>query len=241
MVNVLKIFVNWLWRAAPCGALLALATGHALAGQLAEYDFRVIVTKDEPSMLRILKQLDAGADFGTMAKEHSIDRNSAKAGGLIKYVNVRELHRVFVDELENLVPGERSRKPRKSEFGWFVIKLESARQVEDDRLATKRAYEEMAEREERARREVEEARTRFESCARRAASLEGEVEEIERRTAMHDAGSGYDASELRRDQRRLERKVDSFNGDCSNIRFLKEFTKVCSHPAYRSQWCDSRM
>lgn len=103
--------------------MMILATAHAWAERLAEYDFRVIFSKDKASMEHIQKKLDAGADFGKVAMENSIDRNSAKEGGLMRHARARELHPVFVDELESLKPGQRSAKPRNSEFGWFVIKL----------------------------------------------------------------------------------------------------------------------
>lgn len=228
-----------------CLALtMALAAAHAGAAQLAEYDFRVIIAKDEASMAQIQEKLDAGADFGKMAMENSIDRNSAREGGLMKRARASELHRVFVDELESLKPGQRSSKPRNSEFGWFVIKLESAKVTTDDTQERLKAYEEMAkqsrldrERQAKDKAQFEEAKAKFESCARRASDLEGEDKELTRRIDMYNLGSGYSGSELRSDQARFKRKVSSFESDCSNVRYNEEIAKVCSHPSYQSRWC----
>lgn len=176
--------------------------------------------------------------------ENSIDRNSAKNGGLIRQKPARGLQRDFADELKSLKPGQRSSKPRNSEFGWFVIKLESVEMTDDEPLL--KAYEQIAEqsrldreREAKAKAEFEEVKAKFESCARRASDLEGEREELERRVNMFNLGSQYSKSELRSDQARFNRNVSGFNRDCTDIRYNEEITKVCSHPAYKSRWCSS--
>jgi len=116
------------WISATRKAYLALtmilAAAHAWAEPLPHYDFRVIISKDKASMEQIQNKLNAGADFGKMAIENSIDHNSAKNGGLIRQEPAHRLQRDFAEELKSLKPGQRSSKPRNSEFGWFVIKLE---------------------------------------------------------------------------------------------------------------------
>jgi hypothetical protein len=226
--------------------MMILATTYAWAERLAQYDFRVILSKDKTSMEQIQKKLDAGADFGKMAMENSIDRNSAKEGGLMRHARASELQPIFADELESLKPGQRSAKPRNSEFGWFVIKLESVKMTEDDTQERLKAHEQLAEqrqldreREAKAKAEFDKVKTKFESCARRARDLDGESEELQRRIDMYNLGSGYSESELRSDLARFKRKESRFESDCSEVRYNEEIAKVCSHPAYQSRWCSS--
>ncbi|HJV76378.1 MAG TPA: peptidylprolyl isomerase [Noviherbaspirillum sp.] len=230
---------------------MMMAATCAWAEKVAEYDFRLILTKEKAEIEQIQEKLKAGADFGKMAMESSIDRNSAKEGGLIKYARASGLQSVFADELRSLKPGERSAKPRKSEFGWFVVKLESVTMKEDEtaklmqmhkerdekmRLDREREAKAKAEYEE-AKAEFEEAKAKFEACALRASRLESEDDELRRRVEMYNLGAKYNESELRADLARLKRKVSSFERECSELRYNDEIAKVCSHPAYQSQWC----
>lgn len=223
---------------------MTMAATCAWAEKVAEYDFRVIIAKDKAEIEQIQEKLKAGADFGKMAMESSIDRNSAKEGGLIKYARASGLQSPFVEELRSLKPGERSAKPRKSEFGWFVIKLESVTMKEDDTALLMQMHKERdeknrldREREAKQRAEFEEAKTRFESCARRARDLESENDSLNYNIEMYNLGAKINKSELRADQARLDRKISSFERDCSELKYNDEIAKVCSHPAYQSQWC----
>ncbi|KIF81690.1 peptidylprolyl isomerase [Noviherbaspirillum autotrophicum] len=240
-------------RRAYLALAMTLAATHAWAENVAEYNFRAIIAKDKAAIDQIQDKLNAGADFGKLAMESSIDRNSAKDGGLMKYARVSSLQSAVAAELESLKPGQRSAKPRNSPFGWFVIKLESVTMVEDDTAQRIQAHKERGEkirldreRQEKARAEYEEAQARFEedkakfeSCARRAADLEGENDELNRRIKMYNVGAEYNVSELRSDQARLKRKVSSFEHDCSEVAYNDEIAKVCSHPAYQSRWCSA--
>lgn len=233
--------------------IMTMAATHAWAEQVAVYSFRIIFAKDKPAIDQIQSKLKAGADFGKLAMESSTDRNSAKDGGLMANTKASSLQSVFATELESLKPGERSTKPLNSPFGWFVIKLESVTMVEDDTEQLMQAHEERdekirleRERREKAKAEYEkdkamydDAKVKFESCARRASDLDGEGEELNRRIKMFNLGSQYPESELRSDQARFKRKVASFDSDCSRVTYYEGFNKVCSHPAYQSRWCDA--
>lgn len=227
--------------------ILAVAAAHARAETVAEYDFRLILVKDKATIEQVQRKLDAGADFGKMAMENSIDRGSAGDGGLAKHVQASTLHGVFANELENLKPGKRSTQARNSEFGWFVIKLESVRMVEDEGLKRARAHQERDEKIRQAREqegkdqaEFEAVKAKFTSCARRAAALEGDNDELERRVDMYNSGvDSFSASELRAQRARLNRRAAAFNDECTNIRANDEIVRICSHPAYQSRWCRS--
>lgn len=237
------------WRSAARKACLVVAMTMAATGAwaeklVAEYDFRLIITKDKAEIEQVQEKLKAGADFGKMAMESSIDRNSAKEGGLIKYARESGLQSVFAEELRSLKPGERSAKPRKSEFGWFVLKLESVTMKEDETARLMQLHKERdeknrldREREAKAKAEFEDAKAKFEACALRASRLESEEDELRRRVDMYNLGANHSESELRADVARLKRKVSSFDRECSELKYNDEITKVCSHPGYQSRWC----
>jgi foldase protein PrsA len=71
----------------------------------------------------IKAQLDAGADFATLAKEDSADTGSKDNGGSLGFVpyNSTQLVAEFMDGFKNLKEGEIS-APVKSQFGYHIIK-----------------------------------------------------------------------------------------------------------------------
>ncbi len=71
----------------------------------------------------IKAQLDAGADFATLAKEDSADTGSKDNGGSLGFVpyNSTQLVAEFMDGFKNLKEGEIS-SPVKSQFGYHIIK-----------------------------------------------------------------------------------------------------------------------
>ncbi len=83
-----------------------------------------ILVTDEQKAKELKAKLDAGADFGTLAKENSIDNGSKNNGGSLGFVqyNTEELVREFVDGFKNLKEGQVS-EPVKSQFGYHLIKV----------------------------------------------------------------------------------------------------------------------
>ncbi|OOM73931.1 peptidylprolyl isomerase [Clostridium sp. BL-8] len=71
----------------------------------------------------IKAQLDAGADFATLAKEYSTDPGSKDKGGDLGFqaYNTTQLVPEFVDGFKNLKEGEIS-APVKSQYGYHIIK-----------------------------------------------------------------------------------------------------------------------
>ncbi len=71
----------------------------------------------------IYSQLQAGADFAALAKEHSIDTASAVQGGDIGYISDKEvLIPGFREAMDMLAFGQIS-PPVKTEFGYHIIKI----------------------------------------------------------------------------------------------------------------------
>ena len=80
----------------------------------------------------IIKQLNAGTDFATLAKEKSEDDNSKNDGGLIKDLQGSSLYAKgalmpaeFDQAALALKPGKITTAPVKTSGGFYVIKLES--------------------------------------------------------------------------------------------------------------------
>jgi parvulin-like peptidyl-prolyl isomerase len=72
----------------------------------------------------VIKRLNAGEDFATLAKELSEDPGSKDNGGVYEGITrgqfVPEFEKVMFDELQ---PGETTQTPVKTQFGYHVIRL----------------------------------------------------------------------------------------------------------------------
>lgn len=87
----------------------------------------LVGTKEEAEA--IIKQLQAGADFATLAKEKSTDGSSAE-GGDLGYFTQGAMVEPFWDAAAALKPGEISTTPVETQFGWHVIQVEDRRPVQ---------------------------------------------------------------------------------------------------------------
>ncbi len=98
-------------------------------GQQEQVKARHILVKTEQEALDIIKQLKAGADFATLAKEKSIDTGSKDAGGDLGYFPkgqmVAEFEAAAFSQKINEIPD----KPVKTEYGYHVIQVEDHKQA----------------------------------------------------------------------------------------------------------------
>lgn len=94
-----------------------------------EYKAAHILVKTKAEAEAIIKQLDNGASFATLAKEKSQDPGSAKAGGELGWFQADQMVPEFSAAVEKLKKGEITQQPVKSQFGWHVIKLEDTRRA----------------------------------------------------------------------------------------------------------------
>jgi len=92
-----------------------------------ERKVRHILVKDEKEANSIIEKLKGGQDFQKLAREMSVDRESAKEGGDLGYY----IEGTFVPEFEkaanDLQPGKYTLSPVKTQFGFHIIKLEDTR------------------------------------------------------------------------------------------------------------------
>lgn len=71
----------------------------------------------------VIAQLDQGRDFAEMAREKSEDGGTRDSGGLYTF-SKGEAVKEFSDAAYSLKPGEYTRTPVKTEYGYHVIKME---------------------------------------------------------------------------------------------------------------------
>ncbi|WP_085506884.1 peptidylprolyl isomerase [Thalassobacillus devorans] len=89
-----------------------------------------ILVEDEETAKDIKKQLDDGADFAELAKEHSTDPGSGEKGGELGFFSTGEMTAKFEDAAYDLEVGEIS-EPIETEFGFHIIKKTDEREAED--------------------------------------------------------------------------------------------------------------
>lgn len=95
-----------------------------------EIKFRHISVKTENEAKEIILSLKAGADFGSLAKERSLDQSTSKNGGRIPFTNIRKvLVPGLAEALLALQPGDLLPIPFKSKIGYHVVLLEEKREV----------------------------------------------------------------------------------------------------------------
>lgn len=100
--------------------------GHNQGYNQKEYKVSHILvgTEDESKVIAI--ELKQGKDFGTIAKEKSIDSGSSQNGGELGWGYIDIYPKPFADAVLNLKKGEIS-DPVQTKSGWHIIKLEDTR------------------------------------------------------------------------------------------------------------------
>ncbi|HET6519063.1 MAG TPA: peptidylprolyl isomerase [Geminicoccaceae bacterium] len=94
-----------------------------------EVKARHILLEDEAKAREVIERLAGGADFAELANEYSTGP-SAERGGDLGYFRREQMVPEFADAAFGLQPGEHTKEPVKSQFGFHVIKVEDRRQVE---------------------------------------------------------------------------------------------------------------
>ncbi|MEW5422314.1 peptidylprolyl isomerase [Amorphus sp. 3PC139-8] len=102
-----------------------------------EIHARHILVESEDEAKELIKELDNGADFQELAKEHSTGPSAPK-GGDLGYFSEGQMVPEFEEAAFALEPGSYTEDPVKTQFGYHVIEVEDRRQQEPP------AYEEVA-------------------------------------------------------------------------------------------------
>ncbi len=94
-----------------------------------EVHARHILLKSKEEADAVIKELQGGADFATLAKERSTGP-SASNGGDLGFFRKDQMVPAFADAAFALEPGQFTTEPVQTQFGWHVIKVFERRTVE---------------------------------------------------------------------------------------------------------------
>jgi len=94
-----------------------------------EYKASHILVEEEAKANDMIAQLDDGAEFAALAKEHSTGP-TGKRGGSLGWFEAGQMVEPFNKALQELEPGNYSEAPVKTRFGWHVVRLEDVRTKE---------------------------------------------------------------------------------------------------------------
>lgn len=94
-----------------------------------EYSARHILVATMETAKIVIEELNKGAKFEDVAKARSTGPSAAN-GGDLGWFSPNQMAKSFSEAVEKLKPGEYSKRPVKTRFGWHVIKLEQARKVD---------------------------------------------------------------------------------------------------------------
>ncbi|MEM7083706.1 MAG: peptidylprolyl isomerase [Pseudomonadota bacterium] len=101
-----------------------------------EFKARHILVKEESEAVDLINQLDAGADFATLAEEFSTGP-SASRGGDLGWFPAAQMVKPFGDALPGIEPGNYGKTPVQTQFGWHVILVEDTRAVPFESVSDK--------------------------------------------------------------------------------------------------------
>jgi len=93
-----------------------------------EYKARHILVDDKAKAESLIAELDKGADFAELAKEHSTGP-SGKSGGDLGWFSPKSMVKPFSDAVVGMEKGSYTHEPVKTQFGWHIIKLEDTRKT----------------------------------------------------------------------------------------------------------------
>lgn len=96
---------------------------------LKETRARHILVKDEKIAKSLLNKLKKGEDFMKLAREHSLDKQSAKEGGDIGYFTQDTMVPAFASAADQLKVGEVVKEPVKTDFGFHIIRVDDRRKL----------------------------------------------------------------------------------------------------------------
>jgi len=92
-----------------------------------EYKARHILVDTEDDARKLIAELDGGADFSELAKEHSTGP-SGKNGGELGWFSPQQMVAPFSEAAARLEKGSYTKEPVKTQFGWHVIMLDDTRE-----------------------------------------------------------------------------------------------------------------
>lgn len=102
-------------------------------GNTSEFKARHILVEEESQARDLISQLDEGAEFATLAQEHSTGP-SGENGGDLGWFSPDQMVPPFAEALRNIEPGNYGAEPIETQFGWHVILVEDTRESDGPAL-----------------------------------------------------------------------------------------------------------
>lgn len=96
------------------------------AAPATEYNAAHILVDSEQKAAEIKLQIEGGADFATLAREHSADPGSGARGGDLGWFGLGQMVRPFEEAVVALQPGGLG-GPVQTQFGWHIVRLNDTR------------------------------------------------------------------------------------------------------------------
>jgi peptidyl-prolyl cis-trans isomerase C len=94
-----------------------------------EYHARHILVQTEDFAKNVVQRLERGAKFEDVAKRDSIDPGSKENGGDLGWFTPDRMVRPFSEATMALKPGQYTKTPVQTQYGFHVIKLEETRDL----------------------------------------------------------------------------------------------------------------
>ncbi|MBL6933714.1 MAG: peptidylprolyl isomerase [Rhodospirillales bacterium] len=98
-----------------------------------EVSARHILLETEAQAMEVIKELEGGADFAELAKTRSKGPSGA-TGGDLGFFAEGQMVPAFSEAAFAMKPGEVTKTPVQTQFGWHVIKVEDRRTVQPPKL-----------------------------------------------------------------------------------------------------------
>jgi len=93
-----------------------------------EYKARHILVKEEDEAKKLIAELDGGADFSELAKQHSTGP-TGKDGGDLGWFSAQQMVEPFSNAVAAMEKGSYTKEPVQTQFGWHVIMLDDTRET----------------------------------------------------------------------------------------------------------------
>jgi peptidyl-prolyl cis-trans isomerase C len=94
-----------------------------------EYKARHILVKEEDEAKKLIEDLEGGADFGDLARKHSLGP-TGKNGGEFDWFDANQMVAPFSEAVATMEVGAFTKTPVQTQFGWHVIELQDSRKAE---------------------------------------------------------------------------------------------------------------
>jgi peptidyl-prolyl cis-trans isomerase C len=99
---------------------------YVAAAPKTEYHARHILVATEPFAEKIIQRLGRGEKFEDLAKVESMDPSKSN-GGDLSWIRPESVPPEFMKALETLKPGEYTKAPVQTTFGWHIVQLVETR------------------------------------------------------------------------------------------------------------------